>query len=112
MHRVLVLSGIALVSVATYAQQTKPGVAVPPNTPGYTYGKSEDAAEARKNKRQQGKVRPAGGDAPKSAEGGAVGNDKAAVAGEARAKTRDARKPNRAPTTQGPTPNDAVLPAH
>ena len=95
MQRVLAFLGLALLGTAAYAQQTRPGVAVPPNSPGYTYGKSEDAGEARKRSRAQGEVRAPGGDAPKSAEGGAIGNDKSAVTGQERIKERDARRPDK-----------------
>ena len=49
---------------------------------------------------------------PKSAEGGAIGTDKAAVAGEKRAETRDDRRRNKdgslkRRSTQGPSPANA-----
>jgi hypothetical protein len=49
-------------------------------------------------------VRPPAGDQAKVPEGGAIGTDRAAVAGERRAETRDERRPGKARTTQGGTP--------
>ena len=95
---------VTLLGAFAHAQELPPGVAVPPGTPGYTVGKSQDAGEKRKQAKTQGLVRAPGGDAPKSAEGGAIGNDKAAVAGEQRKSTRDARRPDKRRTTQGGTP--------
>jgi hypothetical protein len=96
MHKVTALLGLALLgTAAAHAQQTRPGVAVPPNTPGYTYGKAEDAGEARMKSRAQGQLPAPAGDAPRSAEGGAVGNDQSAVAGQERIKERNARRPDK-----------------
>ncbi|MNL82187.1 hypothetical protein D3C87_2095110 [compost metagenome] len=78
---------------------------MPPDSPGYTYGKSQDAGEARKRSRAPGQVRPPGGDVPKSAEAGAIGNDKSAMAGQERIKTRDARRPDKRRPPQGATPD-------
>ncbi|MDP9902229.1 cell envelope biogenesis protein TolA [Variovorax ginsengisoli] len=101
----LLIAGTFATAGAAYAQSTPPGVAVPPATPGLTTGKAQLAAEARKEQRGVGKVRPAaGGDINKTPEGGAVGTDRAAVAGEARAQTRDQRRPGHAETMQGGTP--------
>jgi len=67
--------------------------------------KSQQRAEARKASKTPGQVKPAGGDTLKTPEGGAIGGDKASAAGEARKNTRDERKPGRAKTTQGGTPD-------
>lgn len=104
MSRLLALLGTACLVAGVHAQSNPPGVAVPPNTPGVAGGKSENAAEARKNMRTQGEVRPQGGDQPRTPEGGAIGTDRAAVAGERRAETRDTRRPGKRKTMQGGTP--------
>lgn len=96
---------------SAYAQQNIPGSNVPPNTPGYTMGKSEDAAERRKQAKPKGQVRPEGGDASKSVEISGVPNDRSAIAGEKRVQSRDARRPNARRTTQGGTPDDPLAPA-
>jgi hypothetical protein len=67
--------------------------------------KSQQRAEARKAAKTPGTRPAAGGDTLKTPEGGAIGTDKAAIAGEARKDTRDTRKPGRAKTTQGGTPD-------
>jgi hypothetical protein len=87
---------------AAHAQA--PGVAVPLGTPGYSTDRSAAAAETRKDKRQQGKVKKEGGDTPPNAATGAIGTDKAATAGEKRKQSRDQRRPGRRKTTQGGTP--------
>jgi len=94
-----------------HAQQNIPGSNVPPNTPGYTMGKSEDTAERRKQAKPQGQVRPEGGDAAKNVEISGVPNDRGAMAGQKRVQTREARKPNAKKTTQGGTPDDPMAPA-
>lgn len=94
-----------LVAFAAHAQSNPPGAPVPPNSPGYATGKSEMAGEAKKNSRPQGMVKPPSGDAAKSAEGGAIGTDRAAMAGERRAETRDQRRPGRKAPKQGGTPD-------
>ena len=101
----LMIAGTFAVAGAAYAQSTPPGVAVPPATPGLTTGKAQMAGEARKDQRGVGMVKPpAGGDINKTPEGGAIGIDRAAQAGEARADTRDQRRPGKAKTMQGGTP--------
>lgn len=105
MNRTLAALIVGLFAVVAHAQSNPPGVAVPPNTPGVATGKADQAGEARKDRRPQGQVRPAaGGDTTKVPEGGAIGTDKAAVNGEGRAETRDARRPNKRKTMQGGTP--------
>ena len=91
-------------AVGAYAQPTPPGVPVPPNTPGYASDKATQAGEMRKDRRPAVGVKAPGGDEPKAPEGGAIGTDKAAIAGEARAETRDTRRPGKRPSTQGGTP--------
>lgn len=99
----LIAGGFAAAGVA-HAQSNPPGAPVPPNTPGIATGKAERAAEAKKSTRPAGQVRAPGGDESKTPEGGAIGTDRAAVAGEARAETRDERRPGKAKTMQGGTP--------
>jgi hypothetical protein len=90
---------------------------VPPNTPGYATGKSDrrapgmvkparTAAATRRHgetrdERRPGRRCPAAGKTPSAAQGGAIGNDRAAVAGERRAETRDA---NAAPASRSRCP--------
>ena len=110
--RVFAVGVVAMcLGASAYAQQNIPGSNVPPNTPGYTMGKSEDAAERRKQAKPKGQVRPEGGDAARSVEISGVPNDRGAVAGEKRKQSRDARRPNARPTTQGGTPDDPLAPA-
>ncbi|MBN8747559.1 Uncharacterised protein [Xylophilus ampelinus] len=103
-HRLLALVGTLCVAAGAYAQSNPPGAAVPPNTPGIAGGRSENAAEARKAARPQGQVRPPAGDEPRTPEGGAIGTDRAAVAGERRAETRDTRRPGKPKPMPGGTP--------
>jgi hypothetical protein len=84
----LIVTGL-MAATGAYAQSNPPGANVPPNTPGYATGKSERAGEARKDRRAPGMVKPQPGDEGKTPEGGAIGNDRAAVAGERRAETRE-----------------------
>jgi hypothetical protein len=89
---------------AAGAQSSPPGVPVPPNTPGVATDKAQMTGEMRKEMRPAGRVNPRGGDMPKVAEGGAIGTDKAAIAGERRAGTRDMRRPGKRRSMQGGTP--------
>jgi hypothetical protein len=91
-------------AAGAYAQSSPPGVAVPPNTPGVAGDRATAAGEMRKDRRAAGMVKAPGGDQPKAPEGGAIGTDRAATAGEARAETRDTRRPGKRPSTQGGTP--------
>ena len=93
-----------LIASVAHAQSNPPGAAVPPNTPGYATGKSEMAGEARKDRRPQKGVPAAAGDEAKTPEGGAIGTDRAAAAGERRAETRDARRPGKPKPVPGGTP--------
>jgi hypothetical protein len=75
-----------------------------------TNTKPQQRATAKRSTKAQGQVKAPGGDAPMTAEGGAVGTDKAAQNGEKRAETRDTRRTNKdgskkRPTTQGGTPD-------
>lgn len=101
------LCAITLMSVlasGAFAQATPPGAAVPPNTPGVASDKAQRAGEARKQMRPSTGVNARGGDMPQVAEGGAIGTDKAAMAGERRAETRDMRRPGKTKPMQGGTP--------
>lgn len=102
---------VASLGAPAFAQQTIPGANVPPNSPGYTMGKSEDAAERRKQAKPKGQVRPEGGDAAKSVEISGVPNDRSALSADKRVRSRDARRPNARKTTQGGTPDDPLAPA-
>jgi hypothetical protein len=104
MNKLITAAAIGMFAFAAHAQSNPPGAPVPPNTPGYATGKSEMAGEAKKNMRPKGMVKAQGGDTIKTPEGGAIGTDRAAVAGEARAETRDARRPGKPNSMQGGTP--------
>lgn len=96
-----------LCAVAAHAQNP---AGVSPEQGNATNSKAQQSAEDRKAARPAGQVKPPAGDASKTAEGGAIGADKAAVAGQGRADTRDQRYPNRDSnlkrrSTQGPTPD-------
>ena len=104
MNKFITATALGLFAFVAHAQSNPPGAAVPPNTPGYATGKSEMAGEARKDRRPQGMVKAQGGDEPRTPEGGAIGTDRAAVAGEKRAETRDQRRPGKRPSMQGGTP--------
>jgi hypothetical protein len=104
MKNLIAATAIGLFAFAAHAQSNPPGAPVPPHTPGYATGKSEMAGEARKNMRPNGMVKGPAGDMPKTAEGGAVGTDRAAVNGEMRAESRDQRRPGKPKTMQGGTP--------
>ncbi|KIQ34269.1 hypothetical protein RT97_08055 [Variovorax paradoxus] len=69
-----------------------------------TDSKPQVRAQAKVAAKAQGKVAPASGDTSRTAEGGSVGTDVAAVAGEKRHQTRDERKPNRRKPVPGGTP--------
>ena len=101
----VMIAGTMATAGVAFAQTNPPGAAVPPATPGIaTQGKAERAAEAKKATKTPGVRPPAGGDINKLPEGGAVGTDRAAMAGEARAETRDDRRPGKPKTMQGSTP--------
>lgn len=101
----LYAAGLAgMLACGAYAQSNPPGVAVPPSTPGIATDKAQQAGEARKTMRPSAGVKRSGGDMPRVAEGGAVGTDKAAMNGEMRAETRDARRPGKPKPMPGGTP--------
>lgn len=104
MKKFFALACVSLFAVVAQAQSNPPGVAVPPNTPGVASDKAQRAGEMRKEMRPAGMAKPSAGDTPKVPEGGAIGTDKGAMAGERRAETRDDRKPNRAKPMPGGTP--------
>lgn len=61
-----------------------------------TDSKPQARAEAKVASKPAGQVKAgAGGDINKTPEGGAIGTDKAAMAGEKRAETRDTRRTNK-----------------
>jgi hypothetical protein len=70
-----------------------------------TDSKPQVRAQAKVAAKAQGKVAPASGDTTKTPEGGSLGTDAAAVAGEKRHQSRDARKPNRRKPVPGGTPD-------
>jgi hypothetical protein len=104
MNKFIAAATVSLMAFAAHAQSNPPGAPIPPHTPGYATGKSEMTGEARKNARPMGKTSMPAGDSPKTPEGGAIGTDRAAVAGERRAETRDQRRPGKPQSMQGGTP--------
>ncbi|HSV58032.1 MAG TPA: cell envelope biogenesis protein TolA [Variovorax sp.] len=101
MSKVLAVMIAGMFAVGAYAQNPSGQSA----EQGNTNSKSQQRADAKKASKPQGQVKAAGGDTLKTPEGGAIGADKAAASGEARKDTRDTRKPGRAKTTQGGTPD-------
>ena len=101
MSKVLAVMIAGMFAVGAYAQNPKGQSA----EQGNVNTKSQQRADEKRASKPKGQVNPAGGDTLKTPEGGAVGTDKAAIAGEARKDTRDERKPGRAKTTQGGTPD-------
>ncbi|CAN7692065.1 hypothetical protein ABL850_28125 [Variovorax paradoxus] len=69
-----------------------------------TDSKPQVRAQARVAAKAPGRAAVASGDTVKTAEGGAIGTDTAAIAGEKRHQTRDTRKPNRRKPVPGGTP--------
>jgi hypothetical protein len=103
MSKLLAALIAGLFAVGAYAQP-KPAEIDPTGK-----GKAADRAEMKKEARPAGMVKAPAGDAAKTPEGGAIGTDKAAVAGEKRAETRDTRRRNKdgsikRKSTQGGTP--------
>jgi hypothetical protein len=103
MSKVLAVMMAGLFAVGAYAQNPAGQTA----EQGNLNTKQQQRAEARKDAKPQGQVRKSGGDTNASSETAVVGNDKSTAAGEARKSTRDTRKPGRAKTTQGGTPDMA-----
>lgn len=106
MNKVLAVMIAGLFAAGAYAQNPA-GKA--PEQGALPSGKAIDNAQAQVATRKPGVAAPAGGDINKTPEGGAVGTDKAAVAGEKRAETRDGRRRNKdgtmkKKTAQGGTP--------
>jgi len=100
---------IAGVFAATAFAQNPPGTTA--EQAAVTDSKPQARAQAKVAAKPAGQVKTgAGGDINKTPEGGAIGTDKAAVAGERRAETRDARRPAKdgsvkRKSSQGGTPN-------
>ena len=106
MSKVLAIMIAGLFAAGAYAQNPQGTSTEQANV---TNTKPQVKAEAKVDSRPAGEVAAPGGDTPKSVEGGAVGNNKAAKAGEKRAQTRDNRRRNKdgtvkRKTTQGSTP--------
>lgn len=70
-----------------------------------TDSKPQIRAQEKVAAKPQGRVAVPAGDTVQTAEGGAIGTDRAAVAGEVRHQTRDTRKPNRRKPVPGGTPD-------
>lgn len=101
MRKIFAIMIAGLFATGAYAQN--PAGASSEQAP-VTNSKPQARADAKVAAKPAGKVKPAGGDQVNTPEGGAIGTDKAAIAGEKKEKTRDARHPGHAKTTQGNTP--------
>ncbi len=104
MSKILAVMIAGLFAVGAYAQGAKE---VSQEKAPETDSKAQQRAEMKKDAKPAGmaKVAPL----PNTAEAGAIGTDKAAVAGEKRAETRDDRRRNKdgsikKKSTQGGTP--------
>jgi hypothetical protein len=109
MSKILAVMIAGLFAAGAYAQNPKGTSDEQGNA---TNSKSQQRAETKKDAKPQGMVKQPAGDMAKTPEGGAIGTDKAAVSGEARAQTRDTRRTNKDGTkkrrsTQGGTPDMA-----
>lgn len=106
MNKILAVMIAGLFAAGAYAQN--PAGASAEQAP-VTNSKPQARADAKVSAKKPGVKPAAGGDINKTPEGGAIGTDKAAVAGEKRAETRDARRPAKGggakpKTAQGGTP--------
>ncbi|QFZ85870.1 MULTISPECIES: cell envelope biogenesis protein TolA [Variovorax] len=109
MSKLLAVMIAGLFAAGAYAQNP---AGTTPEQGNATNSKPQARAEAKKEAKPAGQVAPAAGDTAKTPEGGAFGADKAGVAGEKRAKTRDDRRRNKdgsvkRKATQGGTPDMA-----
>ena len=104
MKKTYLVLAAALFTCTVHAQSNPAGSSAPPNTPGLAGGKTEAAAEVRKTRRPAKATPKPAGDVTATAESSLRAPDKAEIAGERRASTRDQRKPGRTRTTQGGTP--------
>lgn len=98
------IAGLFIAGGAIAQNKNPPGAAVPPNTPGIAGGKTEMKGEMKKDARTQGLVQGPAGDAPMTPEGGAIGNNKAAMTAEKRVEKRDEKRPNAVTPKAGGTP--------
>lgn len=106
MNRLLIATLATFVASAAHAQNP---AGTTPEQGNATNSASQKRAQARSDARPHGGVNPGAGDATATPEGGTFGADKAGVAGEARADTRDQRRRNKdgslkRRSTQGGTP--------
>ena len=108
MNKLLAVLIAGFFATAGYAQNPTGSSAEQGNA---TRSASQQRAEQRKSAKTQGQVKKPTAGVGNTAEAGAIGVDKAAKAGEARADTRDDRRRNpdgslKARSTQGGTPNN------
>jgi hypothetical protein len=106
MSKILAVMIAGLFAAGAYAQNP---TGATPEQGNATGSKPQARAEATKESRPAGQVAAPAGDIAKTPEGGTFGADKAAVAGEKRAATRDDRRRNKdgsvkRKSTQGSTP--------
>lgn len=101
MKKLSVVTILGLFAAVGYAQN--PAGTSSEHAP-VTDSRAQMRADAKVAAKPVGKVKMAGGDQVNTPEGGGIGADKAAMAGEVREQSRDARRPGRAKTTQGGTP--------
>ena len=101
MSKILAVLAAALFAAGAYAQTSAAG-GTPQDVP--TNTKPQLAAQAKDNAKPQGKVAKSNDQFAKTAEGGAIGTGKAAMAGEKRRQARIASHSGQKPTPQGGTP--------
>lgn len=106
MSKILAVMIAGLFAAGAYAQNP---TGATPEQGNATGSKPQARAEATKESRPAGQVAAPAGDIAKTPEGGTFGADKAAVAGEKRAATRDDRRRNKdgsvkRKSNQGSTP--------
>ena len=99
MSKIIAALIAGLFAAGAYAQEAKP----------QTDSKPQAAAQAKADAKPAGMVKAPAGDTAKSQEVAGVPTDKATMAGEKRAETRDARRRNKdgsikRKSTQGGTP--------
>ncbi len=107
MSKLLAIMIAGLFAAGAYAQNP---TGTTPEQGNATNSKPQARAEAKKEAKPAGQVAPPAGDIAKTPEGGTFGADKAGVAGEKRAQTRDDRRRNKdgsvkRKATQGGTPD-------
>ncbi|MDL9999346.1 cell envelope biogenesis protein TolA [Variovorax sp. J22P240] len=108
MSKFLAVTMAGLLASGAYAQNP-PGASSQEQV--ITNTKPQDRAQAKDNARTQGKVKPVGGDEVTSPLNDDIGSGKAAAAGQAGVKAREARDPGKNPGQYPTPPNTPGMPA-